>query len=82
MVCSLVREENRHLLEEISRRTELESIVFIDSILPLLGNKKYISEINTHLTNKDYLSASLTAIKGLAEEVSLSKIKSAIIKNG
>lgn len=77
MLCALVEDKIKPYLSEISRRTELEALVFTNSILPLL-NAKESKEIYDNLSRKDYLSASLIALDKIVKKVSISQLKSAI----
>jgi hypothetical protein len=80
MVCSQVSEKTKPFLEQSSSRADIGALVFADSILTFLRDKQYETAVYNKLANKDYLSASLIALKGLLKEASVSRIESAIKK--
>lgn len=80
MVCSLVDENLKPYLGELSRRTDIEVLVFANAILPLL-NKAESKQVYDYLQKKDYFSASMNAFDSLlrkAPKYFHTKFKSAV----
>lgn len=67
MVCGLVNEDLKPYLREISRRTDIEALVFTNAVLPLL-NKAESKEVYDSL-QKDYFLASMSAFDILLKKL-------------
>lgn len=80
MVCSLVDKNLKPYLREISRRTDIEALVFTNAVLPLL-NKAESEEVYDSLQKKDYFLASMSAFDILLKKTPKyfhTKFKSAV----
>jgi hypothetical protein len=81
IICSFVSEDNKVLLEKAKRRTELEAIVFTDSILPLLS-KNDAKQVQSKLSGNNYFEASIAALNKLINQTEESDLRSLVFKDG
>jgi hypothetical protein len=81
MVSSQLSNKIKPYLIGVESRADIGAMVFTDSVLEILHDSASKQEIYNKLSLKDYSSASLSALKGLMKESSLSKIKLSIEKN-
>jgi len=80
MVCDMISDANKPLVENVSSRVELQAFVCCDLIINYLQDKTATSRINDALSQKEYLKASLQSIEALAQYVDKDKLSDQIDK--
>jgi len=79
MMCDFISKKNQYLLERTKRKTELEAMIFTDSILPILTNAE-AKTVYDHLLKYDYFNASISAFNKLIQKVNKSDLESVIFR--
>lgn len=78
MLCEMVAEERKPMLEHVQSRAELSALIFCDSAISLLKTPDAVKKINEQLAKKEYFSASVTALASLKYDSSLDFFKEQI----
>lgn len=75
MVVDLVSDERKPFLGDARNRLQLNALVFTDCVLGWLKDQNYVQQVKDELQKKEYLQASLTALKALTKEASIEEMK-------
>jgi len=81
MVKCQISEPMQRYIPGIKSRADLGALIFSDSVIAVIKNKKCTQEVVAMLECKDYLGASITALDYLASESSPERIKQSILQN-
>jgi hypothetical protein len=80
MVADTVSRERQKYLENINMRSQLQALVFTDSVVGYLKDDACRKQVEQSLAKGEYFDASLQAIDGFRKEVSLEELGKHFVK--